>query len=155
MAFSSRRGRPKAKCTENTDNIDRGTYELQKKRTDNLTTELLDLLLVKSLISEEQHRAGIRFRWLYTIKFGVPKIAAVKYAKEEFFPRNTDSDWQAAMVAEYNFAAAELDALGLLKITQDIVIYQNLPLQKTIEILANCRLALSHLCKIWKKPCKK
>ncbi len=65
-----KRGRPKNTGT----NIDKGTIELQRKRKDNLTIESLDLCLQKNIITPIEHMSGIKLRWIYTLRFGVPTI---------------------------------------------------------------------------------
>jgi hypothetical protein len=78
MRFSSKRGRPKL----NKDPIDYGTPELQRKRKQNLTIEALDLCLKKNLINEIEHQAGMKLRWLYSLKFGSPNIRAYSFNNE-------------------------------------------------------------------------
>ena len=88
LSFSKKRGRPRVEKEKN----DYGTLELRNKRLLELTTEPLDLCFKKQLITIEEHEAGIRLRWLYTLKFGSPDISAYSFepAGSSCF-RNDDS----------------------------------------------------------------
>ena len=107
MKFSRRRGRPKR---TNPIGKDKGTAELQQKREANLTSEPLDLCLAKGLINEEQHNAGIRLRWLYTLKLGAPTISAYNPGEAGGAScKYDDETWLAYRQEEYNLILALLD----------------------------------------------
>ena len=67
MAFSTRRGRP----PKTRPLVDKGTSELQQKRKHHHTTEPLDLCLYYHIINDEEHKALLHFRWLYSLRFGI------------------------------------------------------------------------------------
>ena len=88
-----KRGRPKLLKLKR----DFGTPELIAKRALRSTKEPLDLCLEKSLIHKEQHKVGLYFRWLYTLKHGVPWVRS-----KEFFSmsrgntkHDLNEDWLA------------------------------------------------------------
>jgi hypothetical protein len=125
MSFSRRRGRPKKIIT---DAKDKGTIELQSKREYNVTTEPLDLCFSKGLINIEQHNAGVRLRWLHTLKLGAPSVSA--YAIGELGGRvckYEDSVWLANRQEDYNSILKELSKGGSRKIVVDVCIYGIMP----------------------------
>lgn len=125
MAFSKRRGRPR-KTYET--GKDKGTLELQAKRMQNQTIEPLDLCLSKGIITEQQHNAGIRLRWLYTLKFGAPTISA--YLPDEsggHSCKSEDSNWIAKRQNEYNKIIELLDKTKSRKLVMDICVFNNPP----------------------------
>lgn len=124
MAFSRRRGRPK-KVSEG---IDKGTAELRAKRNQNITTEPLDLCLNRGLITTEQHNAGIRFRWLYTLKFGAPTISS--YSPDDTGGHSCkyeDTSWIARKQAEYNLIIQTIEKNKTRKTVMDICIFSLMP----------------------------
>jgi hypothetical protein len=150
MGFSAKRGRPKTKLMGRIPDF--GTEQLQAKRRQNATIEPLDLLLQKSLISNEQHSAGIHLRWLYTLKMGAPNISASNL--DEFYGRELrqeDDNWRESREAEYNCAVEILQNCCSFKPVMDIAVFgvQKLPLQSSD--LAKIREGLSLLCKTWQK----
>ena len=150
MGFSAKRGRPKTKLVGRIPDL--GTEQLQAKRRQNATIEPLDLLLQKSLISNEQHSAGIHLRWLYTLKMGAPNISASnldEFSSREL--RNEDDNWRESREIEYNLAVEILQNSGSFKSVMDVSVFgvQRFPLQSTD--LAKIRDGLSLLCKIWQK----
>jgi hypothetical protein len=64
------RGRPKLDRPDK----DSGTPELQRKRQIYSTEEVLDAYLRRRIISQNQHWCGIHFRWLYTLRYGIPSV---------------------------------------------------------------------------------
>lgn len=85
--ITKRRGRPK-KLVPLRDN---GTEELQQKRKQHATTELLDWLLQQEWITEDEHQYGVYLRTLYVIRFGVPHaqsldLAAVLVGDAQYVP---------------------------------------------------------------------
>ena len=130
MTFTSKRGRkPTLKLTESKAECkDLGTAELAMKRALNLTKEALDLCLERRIISDEQHKSAIRFRWLYTIRFGAPNISALnmdKFEQAEF--REDDEEWRLKREQEYSMMIEKLRKCGALKIVMNIVIFNHLP----------------------------
>lgn len=120
MAFSRKRGRPKVEKEKN----DYGTLELRNKRLLELTTEPLDLCLKKQLIKLEEHEAGIRLRWLYTLKFGSPDISAYSFepAGSSCF-RNDDKEWLSARHVEYENAIYAIQKANAKRIVMNICIF--------------------------------
>ncbi len=134
MGFSSKRGRPKLEREA----IDYGTEQLQKKREQNMTTEALDLCLKRSLIDIDEHEAGLRLRWLYTLRYGSPGIRA--YHPDNFGVscfRVDDEEWLQARKIEYENAVNELNRVGAKRIVMHICVFNKralflLPYKKII-----------------------
>ena len=125
MAFSRRRGRPKKTYEIGKD---KGTSELQTKRMHNLTIEPLDLCFSKGLINEQQQNAGIRLRWLYTLKFGAPTISS--YIPDDAGGHSCkyeDNNWMAKRQTEYNNILHLLDKAKSRQIVMDVCIFSRLP----------------------------
>ncbi len=120
-----RRGRPKTKYGQK----DFGTPELQKKRSQFLTIEPIDLILSKGLISEEQHRIAMHFRWLYTIIFGLPSITA--YDPSDLGGRcqskHTDERWIIANKERYYEAIKKLKKFKAEKFIMNLCIFSEIP----------------------------
>lgn len=120
-----KRGRPRTKI----ESKDFGTPELIKKREQLLTTEPLDLLLYKKLITEKQHRAGLHFRWLYSICFEPAHIKAHDpgRVRGKFLRESYDEDFLVAIKEEYYRAIKKLKRIRAEGIVCNICIYQELP----------------------------
>jgi hypothetical protein len=69
----ARRGRPRIEREE----YDYGTPELRARHMRGLTAEPIDRYLSQSIITQQQHWCALHFRWLYTLRFGVPTIQAL------------------------------------------------------------------------------
>jgi hypothetical protein len=104
MAFTSRRGRPKKDISE--DKADKGTPELQQKRQISLTTETIDWLLTREIITHDQHWCAVHFRWLYTLRYGSPNVQSFNPAHirgishqkiYEEWQIEREAEWQAAL----------------------------------------------------------
>lgn len=148
MGFSSKRGRPRKSVSIS----DKGTSQLQAKRLNNATVEPFDLLQAKSLISDDQHRAGIHLRWLFTIKNGAPNISAMVY--DDYAGRNIradEEDWRLQREAEYNAAIEALRQNSCLKQVMDAAVYNVIKLPIQAENLDKLRDGLRLLCKLWKR----
>jgi hypothetical protein len=120
MGFSRKRGRPSL----NKEKKDTGTKELREKIIRNLTIEPLDLCLKKKLISSNEHKAGIRLRWLYTLRFGSPGISA--YHPENQGPscfRSDDESWLAARHSEYTNMLSALEKIGAKRVVMNICVF--------------------------------
>lgn len=125
MGFSKTRGRPKRNFTPGKD---KGTAELRAKRQANITTEPLDLCALRGLINEEQQNAGIRLRWLYTLKLGAPSIKA--YSADNLSGRSCkyeDEYWLQQRQLEYKLIIDELEKTKARKIVMDICIFNRMP----------------------------
>jgi hypothetical protein len=125
MTFSRRRGRPKSIALKNND---KGTKELIEKRKFNLTTEPLDLCFWRGLINEQQHNAGIRMRWLYTLKFGAPTISS--YSPDNLGGHSCkyeDSGWLQRRQSEYSLIIEQLNRHKARKIIIDICVFSRMP----------------------------
>ena len=107
MAFSTLRGRPKARVNET--ETDSGTPELRMKHAMGATTEPIDLCLNRGLITRDQHWCGLHLRWLYTVRYGAPVITT-RYADHINGPsRNEDAEqWRSLREREYHEAIAAL-----------------------------------------------
>lgn len=121
MAFRTKRGRPRLVKKE----VDKGTPELQQKRRLGLTSEPLDLLLEKKRLSERQHAAGRRLRWLYTLVFGSPLLSAGKLdLYEERALKLDNAAWRQKKEEEYQQAVAILKQSGCLEAVQAVCIFE-------------------------------
>ena len=109
------RGRPKTRS----DGKDLGTPELQKKKRGGMAGEPVDVCLTKGLITEEEHWCALHFRWLYTIRYGLPTVTAINldglYASAA---RLESSEWEESREAEYHEAA---DVLVRNHVHRDII----------------------------------
>jgi hypothetical protein len=150
MAFSSKRGRPR-KITSAI-RRDLGTEQLQAKRQQNLTIEPFDLLLAKSIISEDEHRAGIHLRWLYTLKNGAPNISAMAMDMQYGRELRCESDsWRARREAEYDAALEVLKANAAVELILDAAVYGVMKYPIKAEFLLRLRDGLQLLCKVFAK----
>ncbi|MCD6035130.1 MAG: hypothetical protein K0R63_871 [Rickettsiales bacterium] len=141
MMLHRKRGRP---CLRRASR-DLGTPELQEKRTQHITAEPLDFLHHKGLISSTQHQAGMRLRWLYSLRFGVPRVQA--YNAEHIAGSSSspyDPLWLAARNREYLLLCRILKEEGVEKTVSDVCIHLKsplhiAPLERGLEALANYR----------------
>lgn len=124
MGFSKKRGRP----VIYKEKTDKGTIELRKKRLLNLTDEPLDLCLKKGLISNEQHSAGIRLRWLYTLRYGAAGISAYCAEGKGRTTKYDNDKWMQQRQAEYNIYIAGLNKAGYRTVVMNICIFNQHPL---------------------------
>ncbi len=131
MVFSQRRGRPKI----HREATDKGTPELRRMKALGLTGELLDRLLVQGYITDGQHRAGLRLRWLYTLKYGVPALACVQWENTAREMRQDDPDWRQEREAEYNEAARLLAEAGWLDAVIGLCVHHEMPRRPVCEAL--------------------
>lgn len=121
MAFRTRRGRPRLVKKD----VDKGTPELQQKRASGATAEPLDLLLARKLISERQHAAGRRLRWLYTLVFGTPHVTASNFDLFEARALRLDNaTWRAKKETEYQHAVSLLRKNRCLEVVQAVCIFE-------------------------------
>ena len=119
MSFSTKRGRRHA-----IDEKDCGTLELQAKRRLNITKEPLDLWLERGIISLALHRAGLHFRWLYTLRYGAPTVSAVNW--EYYYGKNLsleNPEWQAAREMEFSAAVKALRGIKAHKPVINLVVF--------------------------------
>lgn len=125
MSFSTRRGRPRGAARTETD---RGTPELRAKRRGGATAEAIDLCLDRGVITPDQHWCGLHFRWLYTLRFGVPdaKTAHALYHREES-PRQCGDDWTGEREQDYAMAVAVLRESGALHQVMRLCVYNEKP----------------------------
>jgi len=131
MASARRRGRPKSVKTP----IDLGTPELNLKRAFYHTTESLDLLLEKGLISPTHHWCGMHLRWLYTLRYGLPCVSAVDTSCIiNCTTREADNEWRQARETEFNEIMTRLNALRLAKTALNYCVF-NHPLEMTAGAL--------------------
>ena len=120
MGFSRKRGRPKTQQAKK----DYGTPQLRAKKNLGITTEPLDLCLSKKLISTEEHEAGIRLRWLYTLRFGSPDISAYRFEPpSSSMHRDDNSEWRKERNLEYDNALNELEKYNAKRIIMNICIF--------------------------------
>jgi hypothetical protein len=125
MAFSSKRGRPALNRPKN----DTGTKELAARHARGLTLEPLDLCLKRGVISEAQHRAGIHFRWLHTLRFGAPTVSAYDAANlgGKVTGMNNDLAWKAEREREYEEAVVALKHINAYACVSNLCIFGRYP----------------------------
>jgi len=163
-ATMRRRGRPKKIRQEK----DTGTPETAFKCQNGETAEILDTLLKKDIISDIQHRCGIRLRWLHTLRYGVTDVRAfairfINDTESEKNPDFYDPIWREEREEEYNNAINSLNKHRCAAIVVNICIYNQKPsfLSKTIknlndaqinmETITKFRNGLDILAELWKK----
>ncbi len=124
MAFSTKRGRP-AKPKQQ---IDKGTKELQIKRLKDSTMEAIDICLKKNLISDAEHSAGIRLRYLYTLRFGATGIRAYhpENGGRSVF-RQDNETWLAQRRIEYENTIKILTKEGCKRMVLNICVFNQKP----------------------------
>lgn len=125
MAFSTLRGRPKARAPEH----DPGTPELRLKHALGLTCEPIDLCLSKDLISKEQHWCALHLRWLYTVRYGAP-VTTTRYGdRETAAPGASEDDptWREMREREYHAAIAELQKFRRHEPVMRVAVFNELP----------------------------
>ena len=120
------RGRPKVLKLKK----DFGTPELIQKRLMDMTIEPLDLCLRKEIVDEEQHAYGMRFRWLYTLKFGLPSAKAYDPARSHGreIDKYTDTIWLQNRQKEYSDMVSKLETIDAYKVVRDVCIYNIMPI---------------------------
>lgn len=124
MAHNRRRGRPKQLRPE----TDSGTPELQHKRQQKETLEVLDALKLLLQLKDEDCAPAYRFRWLYSLKFGRPcAITTVFDTWEAPDPRPLSEQERAEKILEFNVLCGQLQAKNLLHHFMNVVIYNRLP----------------------------
>ena len=109
-----KRGRPRK-----IDNGKQHTPETYWKNKHNITAEPIDYLLKKGIITDDMHKAALKFRWLYTVKFGAPTIQS----SMNMYSRSSTNSYSDE---SYNI----LKQNKALKIVQDVCVY-HYPLQYT------------------------
>lgn len=122
--FSSRRGRPALQRPQQ----DSGTPELQAKRAAGITSEGIDLALQHALINQGEHWTALHFRWLYSLRFGSPRIQALDIAcpgRGIAPPARKDDVWHLARNQEYREAAQLLEAHGLLVAVLRVAVFDD------------------------------
>jgi hypothetical protein len=124
MRFSSRRGRPIVQKPAK----DLGTKELRQKRQLSLTKSPIDILLSKSIITEEQHNAGLKFRWLYNLRFGNLKLKAYDGFNLRGGDASFDEEYLAKKSKIYLKIANYLNENRILNIVSNIVIFDLFPM---------------------------
>lgn len=141
------RGRPPA----GRDKKDLGTKELQAKRARHETEELLDQYRRLGIISEQQHWCGNHFRWLYTLRYGVPNVRAVDPGKigSKHTEIAEEDPYRIQLAEDYKEALEQLSAARLLSVMMDVAIYSqckntritepyhNKELTKSLDILVD------------------
>lgn len=148
MGFSSRRGRPRTLKEE----VDQGTPELRQKRRHHLTTEPVDYLLQKGLITDQQHRCALHFRWLYTLRYGTVTITAIDPSAIRGRLQHTeDLHWREAVEKEWKTATQHLSSYRLLESVMRYCIYDTNVATHTLAspTLNALQSGLEALVKLW------
>lgn len=124
MAFTSRRGRPRAPSPH----ADTGTPELRAKRSIGITTEPIDLCLTRNLISPAQHWCGLHWRWLYTLRYGAPTLTSRYEADSPGMAQaGEEGPWRIARNQEYQEARALLQNRKRYDPVMRLTVFNELP----------------------------
>ena len=125
MQFTRGRGRPK----ENRPTRDLGTPELIYKRAHGLTEEPLDTSLKRQLISDKQHKSGIHFRWLYTLRYGTadPTAICLDLALRDYGDIQDDPVWRESREAELAEAIDLLKQYHLFPTIRNLCVHHHMP----------------------------
>lgn len=109
---------------------DKGTKELQKKRALHVTIEPLDLVLKNEIITASQHKIGMRFRWLYTLKFGLPTLQSKAFYELEggLIKKSHDDEWLYDKEKEYISIVNFLKTMRLENLIAGICIHHVAPI---------------------------
>jgi hypothetical protein len=136
MGFSTKRGRPATvKSTK-----DFGTKELILKKQLALTKPPIDILLSKSIITNDQHNAALKFKWLYNLRFGNLKLKAYDGFNLRGSIEIFDQEYLAKKSKIYLKIANYLHQKRILNIVSNIVIFDLFPiilLAKTRNVAPN------------------
>lgn len=97
MTFSTRRGRP----TFTRSSFDQGTPELQTRRKEHKTSEALDICLAWGLILADEHAAALHWRWLYTLKYGVPAPSQTRWGMASGGNTQREDAWKTRKGYEF------------------------------------------------------
>ena len=124
MAFSSRRGRPRQTARERTDP---GTPELRLKHSLGLTSEPIDRCLEKGIINAAQHRSGLHYRWLYTLRYGAPCLTTRYEQANHLKSDDTDTQWRSEREQEYLHARQLLHDHRLHTPVERLCIHNEVP----------------------------
>lgn len=121
----AKRGRPIKTLTK----LDFGTPELIEKRAFRLTVEAIDLCLERGLISQGEHKAALKLRWLYFVKFGSPFISSRELT--DCRGRNTQKEMDPDALKEAEQIYAEilkgLDFIKARQIVLDVCVFDIYP----------------------------
>ncbi len=126
MQFRSTRGRPKSDRPAK----DLGTPELIFKRAHGLTEEPLDSCHRRGLITDAQHRSGMHFRWLHSIRFGTSDPRVTRWAQfldESQISAEDDPNWRSARELEWQDAERLLRNAALLAPVMNLCVYNQAP----------------------------
>lgn len=124
MRYVNKRGRPRVYNRE----IDKGTDELQTKRKLGITQEPLDLCLKRNFINADQHWAGIHFRWLHNIRYGISGVRSIDPSHlggMNCMP--DDIKWRRAREVEYTDINNNLKKFGYDEIIADLCVHNERP----------------------------
>ncbi len=105
-----------------------GSRDMGFKRTSPVTKEPLDLCFEKGLITLEQHQYGMRFRWLYSIRFGAIGASSNFPCIYSYKSNNYDAAWLAKKQLEYRFVMDCLKSKSSQKIVQDVCVHNIWPI---------------------------
>ncbi len=122
----TKKGRPTKKLPLKPD---LGTKELIKKRLHDLTIEALDLCFKRGLISPDEHRAGLKLRFLYNQKFGSPSISSPELTdcKGRNIPKFVDPSVFQEYMQLYAEVLNGLDYINSRKLVTDVCIFDMPP----------------------------
>jgi hypothetical protein len=126
---------------------DFGTPELIRKRLANATYEPLDLCLKYELIERVQHRAGMRLRWLRSLRMGMASIRAHDYSDlgGKYSPRHNDQKMLTNKTIEYSESIRELKKVHAYQVVVNVCIHNISPKFLSKPLLADRALELKVL----------
>lgn len=130
--FATKRGRPRKQEASHParGEQDFGTQELVLKRNLHSTAEPIDLLLEYALLSPEEHRMALHFRWLYTLRYGIERTTSSDLLIDEGTreKRDNDEQWRKNREVEFREAATALHEAGCYDTLCNLVIHSESPL---------------------------
>jgi len=154
----AKRGRPKSFHKGS----DTGTPELVMKRLLGETTETLDLLQERGIISKQQHWCGIHLRWLYSLRFGAPSVRTLNPTETGGIEiTRDDPQWREAREAEYQEAIRSLGNGSRTRVLISLCIHnerprfltkrpgKKLPTSEQIDTIVRLREGLDILNALW------
>lgn len=124
MGFKQGRGRPRNTRPA----VDSGTPELVIRNRLGLTREPLDLCLEHGLLTAEMHQAAMRWRWLYSIKYGVSAPKQVRWM-EESTPAalSRDDAWKSQRSLELTRLTNAISREAAYKMFTDAALFSRWP----------------------------
>lgn len=124
VGFKQGRGRPR----NNRPLLDLGTPELLARSRAGLTREPLDLCLEHGLVDAEMHQVAMRWRWLYSVKFGVAAPAQARWMDESRPAASQHGEaWKSQRSAELQRLTTAISRQAAYKMFTDAALFSRWP----------------------------